>query len=296
MDMTQPRLKQRQGLEPTQVSGNSTNNGARPPKKQESNSWKGGWAMGYYVTRRLFSGQRRRQKEFRMVTWDECRASSPTKSYFRSPWKSYSIHKVKGPGSDAGSVSVSESGRGASSVIKEPIARLSAGIKATVFSTGYSVDSGNISESGSGSGLGISASKSKLKGRYRGSTDLSAPKHQQGEDKPSTGRASKEWNMSPNSPPSTTLTRDKYLSPIGDSVPRTDRGTRGQNTPATIRNRSPNSDVETECNNRPPPSATKPKGSPSPILLDTYFTLHDPTNGNTLIWNPLSVAIVKFAN
>ncbi|KAF9361371.1 hypothetical protein BGX26_003883 [Mortierella sp. AD094] len=137
--------------------------------------------------------------------------------------------------------------------LEEERHQLSAGIKATVFSAGYSTESGNISESGS------SPSKSKLKGRYRASTDFSTPKpaaydgqrkqqYNQGEDFSSTNRTSKEWTMTPSSPPPTTLHRDKYLSPGIDSVSRAGRDTHGQNSHATIRNRSPHSDVETECN------------------------------------------------
>ncbi|KAG0289437.1 hypothetical protein BGZ97_006465, partial [Linnemannia gamsii] len=144
--MEKGRLKHRQGLEPTQhqLQHQSTSRSITPSVEQRSGT------------------------------------SSPTKSYFRSPWKSYSqgIQKIRGPGSDTGSVSAaSESGRGgggASSVIKEPIARLSAGLKATVFSAGtsYESSSGYASESGSGPASGQFAggniggvSKAKSKSR-----------------------------------------------------------------------------------------------------------------------------------
>ncbi|KAF8986129.1 hypothetical protein BGZ46_009240 [Entomortierella lignicola] len=235
--MTQPRLKQRQGFEPTQVSGSSDNEG--------------------------------------------------------SPWKSYhGIQKAKGPGSDTGSISASESGRGASSVIKEPIARLSAGIKATVFSAGYSTEPSSFSESGSASGVGVSL-KSKLKARYRASADLSASKsvpsdgrkqyqkQQQpdlGDDPPLTGRTSKELSITPYSPPPTTLFRDRYLSPNGNPGPRAGKDTR--ETHAKMRDHSPHSDIETESDSRLPSFATNSSGGSSPILLNSYFTLHDSTNGS----------------
>ncbi|KAG0232559.1 hypothetical protein BGX31_005110 [Mortierella sp. GBA43] len=221
-------------------------------------------------------------------------ASSPTKSYFRSPWKGYyqGIPKVRGPGSDAGSVSASESGRGASSVIKEPIARLSAGIKATVFSAGNSLESGYTSETGSLSG--VNSSKSKTKARYRISADHSAPRRssvdgkrqqqQQLDDQLFSGRLSKEWSSAANTPPpSLSSTRDKFLLTVSDA----DEGGKdsrmsspGASTPT--RNQKPSSHMDMDNYARLPPFVLKSKEDSLPILLDTYFTLHDQVNDQVI--------------
>lgn len=219
-------------------------------------------------------------------------ASSPTKSYFKSPWKGYyqGIPKVRGPGSDAGSVSASESGRGAASVIKEPIARLSAGIKATVFSTGNPIESGYTSETGSASGANVSKSKSKA--RYRFSVDQSVPRpasvdgkrqqQQQPEEPPSAGRLSREWT-STTSTPSTSLTsaRDKFLSAINDSVLRGAKDSRVPSPNASTRNQKALPDINIEDISRLPPFVSKSREDSLPLLLDTYFTLHDQANGKS---------------
>ncbi|KAI1316017.1 hypothetical protein EDD11_010542 [Mortierella claussenii] len=229
-------------------------------------------------------------------------ASSPTKSYFRSPWKSshHGIQKVRGPGSDAGSVSASESGRGASSVIKEPIVRLSAGIKATMFSAGHSLESGYTSETGSGPGLGLLSSSSKSKSRYRASADFAVSKvssndgqrhqhqlqqTQQGEDPSSPGWFSKEWSSISSTPPpsKSTFHRERYLPHGNDHVARGPKSTRQHNNNVQVRpNRSAHSDTEVELDSRLPPFAVKSYRKASPVLLDTYFTFHDPTNDEVI--------------
>ncbi|KAI8604472.1 UV radiation resistance protein and autophagy-related subunit 14-domain-containing protein [Dissophora ornata] len=218
-------------------------------------------------------------------------ASSPTKSYFRSPWKSYyqGVQKAKGPGSDAGSITASESGR-ASSVIKEPIARLSAGIKATVFSIGHSVESDYTSESGSGSAAGTK--KSRVQSRV--STDLSIARpssndvrrqqqQQSGEEQFFSGRLSRESSSDPSTPPPPpTPNRDKYLSPSNDIVLRSVKDPRGYSAGTNLREQSSHSDTEIETDFRLPPFASKSKGNSLPILLDSYFTLHEPTNDEVI--------------
>ncbi|KAK3817229.1 MAG: UV radiation resistance protein and autophagy-related subunit 14-domain-containing protein [Benniella sp.] len=220
-------------------------------------------------------------------------ASSPTKSYFKSPWKGYyqGIPKVRGPGSDTGSVSASESGRGATSVIKEPIARLSAGIKATVFSAGNSLESGYTSETGSASGANVS--KSKPKARYRFSVDQSVPRpasvdgkrqqQQQLEEPPSSGRLSKEWT-STTTTPATSLTsaRDKFLLAINDSVLRGAKDNRVPSPSASTRNQRTLPDINTEDLSRLPPFVSKSRDESLPLLLDTYFTLHDQENDQVI--------------
>ncbi|KAF9980722.1 hypothetical protein BGZ65_004756, partial [Modicella reniformis] len=225
-------------------------------------------------------------------------ASSPTRSYFRSPWKGYSyyqgIPKVKGPGSDAGSVSASESGR-ASSVIKEPIARLSAGLKATVFSSGNSLESGYTSESGYITG---GASKSKSKARYRFSTDQSALKpssfdakrqqqqqqqQQQTEDLSSPGTLSKEWTLigstSPSgAPPPTLSAREKFLLSVNDAVLRGTKESRVPSPSALTWEKKALSDSDIENYSRLPAFVLTSREHSSPILLDTYFTLHEQIN------------------
>lgn len=225
--------------------------------------------------------------------------SSPTKSssYFRSPWKSYSqgVQKIRGPGSDTGSVSAaSESGRGggASSVIKEPIARLSAGLKATVFSAGTSFESssGYASESGSGSvsgqlaggnigGVSKAKSKSRVSADY--SNQLRQPlqaRYQQQQLRHSLeeGEYSRSFNDSL-SAPSLLTARDRQPSPIQDVTLRSSKDAREENcsTPSsTVMN------VDSDLNSRLPPFLLESKRKSGPILLNTYFTLHDPNNGN----------------
>ncbi|KAG9068828.1 hypothetical protein KI688_011114 [Linnemannia hyalina] len=231
--------------------------------------------------------------------------SSPTKSssYFRSPWKSYStgIQKIRGPGSDAGSVSAaSESGRtgGASSVIKEPIARLSAGLKATVFSAGTSYESlsGYASESGSGSvngqfgGAGNIGGVSKAKSNGRVSADFSnqqrqqhlqaryqqLPPHQQ--QQLEEGGYSRSFNDSL-SAPSLLTARDRRPSPIQDVTLRNAKDEREDNsssTPSTV------TDADSELNSRLPAFLSGSKRKSGPILLNTYFTLHDPNNDEVI--------------
>lgn len=226
--------------------------------------------------------------------------SSPTKSssYFRSPWKSYStgIQKIRGPGSDTGSVSAaSESGRtgGASSVIKEPIARLSAGLKATVFSAGtsYESSSGYASESGSGSVSGQAGNVggvSKAKSKSRFSADFSTQQRQQHlqpryqhlqpqqQQHLEDGEYSRSFNDSL-SVPSPLTARDRQPSPIQDVTLRNAKDAREDNnssTPSTM------TDADSELNSRLPAFLSGSKRKSGPILLNTYFTLHDPNNGN----------------
>ncbi|KAF9435993.1 hypothetical protein BGZ76_005078 [Entomortierella beljakovae] len=227
-------------------------------------------------------------------------ASSPTKSYFRSPWKSYQgIQRARGPGSDTGSVSASESGR-ASSVIKEPIARLSAGIKASVFSSGYIVDSGNISESGSGSGTGVAPSKTKSKDKYRLSVDKlgfrdsqkrsqqqKQLQHQnQHQSHLDQTQASIEWTMTPSSPPTAPI-REKSLQP-SESLSQIIQSNHGEDSHHITREKSPCSDLEVDRNSNLPSFVTRFKGKSPPILLDTYFTLHDQAN-DTIIYTSETV-------
>ncbi|KAF8934501.1 hypothetical protein BGZ58_005660 [Dissophora ornata] len=147
---------------------------------------------------------------------------------------------------DPGFRAIPSAGSGrASSVIKEPIARLSAGIKATVFSIGHSVESDYTSESGSGSAA-------------ESSSDPSTP------------------------PPPPTPNRDKYLSPSNDIVLRSVKDPRGYSAGTNLREQSSHSDTEIETDFRLPPFASKSKGNSLPILLDSYFTLHEPTNDEVI--------------
>ncbi|KAG0296699.1 hypothetical protein BGZ96_008744 [Linnemannia gamsii] len=226
--------------------------------------------------------------------------SSPTKSssYFRSPWKSYSqgVQKIRGPGSDTGSVSAaSESGRGgggASSVIKEPIARLSAGLKATVFSAGTSFESssGYASESGSGSvsghltggnigGVSKAKSKSRVSADYSNQQRQQQPlqaRHQQQQLRHSLeeGEYSRSFNDSL-SAPSLLTARDRQPSPIQDVTSRNSKDVREENSSTPS---STVTDVDSDLNSRLPPFLLESKRKSGPILLNTYFTLHDPNN------------------
>ncbi|KAG0214911.1 hypothetical protein BGX33_001699 [Mortierella sp. NVP41] len=214
--------------------------------------------------------------------------SSPTKSYFRSPWKSYQqgVQRIRGPGSDTGSVSAaSESGRGASSVIKEPIARLSAGLKATVFSAGTSYESGYTSESGSGSvsGQGIIGGVSKAKSKGRVSADYAILQRQQQTryqpQQMDEGDYSRSFNDSL-SALSPLTTRDTQPSPIQDvTLPRNSKNNNREDNSSTP---STTTDVDPELSRRLPAFLSGSKRKSVPILLNTYFTLHDPTNDKVI--------------
>ncbi|KAF9154827.1 hypothetical protein BG015_011849 [Linnemannia schmuckeri] len=231
--------------------------------------------------------------------------SSPTKSssYFRSPWKSYSqgVQKIRGPGSDTGSVSAaSESGRtgGASSAIKEPIARLSAGLKATVFSAGtsYESSSGYASESGSGSvsgqlggGAGNIGGALKAKSKGRVSADFSNQQRQrhlqtqtryqqQQQHQLEEGEYSRSFNDSFPAPSQLTA-RDPQPSPNQDITPRNSKDARedsNSSTPSTV------TDADSDLNNRLPAFLSGSKRKSGPILLNSYFTLHDPDNDEVI--------------
>ncbi|KAG0273495.1 hypothetical protein BGZ95_010694 [Linnemannia exigua] len=228
--------------------------------------------------------------------------SSPTKSYFRSPWKSYQQgvqrSSTRGPGSDTGSVSAaSESGRGggggASSVIKEPIARLSAGLKATVFSAGTSYESGYTSESGSGSvfssvnigGASKAKSKSRVSADYSNQRQHVARYQQQPQQQlEEGGEYSRSFNDSL-SAPSLLTSRDRQPSPIirditSSSSHNSKDGREDNNsTPSTV---TETDTVEAETNSRLPAFLAGSKRKSGPILLNTYFTLHDPNNDEVI--------------
>ncbi|KAF9132095.1 hypothetical protein BGW39_000814 [Mortierella sp. 14UC] len=225
--------------------------------------------------------------------------SSPTKSYFRSPWKSYQQgvqrSSTRGPGSDTGSVSAaSESGRtgagGASSIIKEPIARLSAGLKATVFSAGTSYESGYTSESGSGSAFsGNIGGVSKAKSKGRVSADFSNQRQQVAryqqqqtqQQQLEESEYSRSLNDSLSAPLSLKAARDRQPSPSqdGTTTPRNSKDNREDNnsTPSTVTDAA-----SVEANNRLPAFLAGSKRKADPILLNTYFTLHDPTNDEVI--------------
>ncbi|KAF9925558.1 hypothetical protein FBU30_004671 [Linnemannia zychae] len=217
--------------------------------------------------------------------------SSPTKNYFRTPWKSYQqgVQKIRGPGSDTGSVSaVSETGR-ASSVIKEPIARLSAGLKATVFSGGASYESGYNSESGLmsvtghyGHGL-LSGAISKSKSKSRVSADFSShqPRPLQGRHPPQLdeGEYLRPSNDSLLAPSPLSINDKKSSSTLDINTTNNPKDDREENnsTPSTA------TDIDNaELNNRLPPFLSGSKKKLGPILLNSYFTLHDPTNDEVI--------------
>jgi hypothetical protein len=190
----------------------------------------------------------------------------------------------------------SESGRGgggASSVIKEPIARLSAGLKATVFSAGtsYESSSGYASESGSGPASGQFAGGniggvSKAKSKSRVSADYSnqqrqqhlQARHQQKQSRHSLeeGEYSRSFKDSL-SAPSPLTARDRQPSPIQDLMSRNSKDIREENNSTPC---STVADVDSDLNSRLPPFLSGSKRKTGPILLNTYFTLHDPNNGN----------------
>ncbi|KAG0092046.1 hypothetical protein BGZ93_008518 [Podila epicladia] len=222
-------------------------------------------------------------------------ASSPTRSYFRSPWKSYQgIQKVRGPGSETGSTSASDSGR--TSMIREPIARLSAGLKATVFSV--TSESGYVSESGTASGSG-SGDLFRIRSRPRTSNEfaVSSPakdrlERQFTEERSGLGPGSGSWNQKesaingrlgysasvPSTPPPT---RDRYLSPnTTNSTKDHSEVTRlakeiGQQI--SIQDDDSRSASEMD-ESQLPQFINKERAASKPILLDSYFTLHEPTN------------------
>lgn len=195
---------------------------------------------------------------------------------------------------------MSESGRtgGATSVLKEPIARLSAGLKATVFSAGtsYESSSGYASESGSGSvsghfgGTGNVGGVPKAKSKSRVSADFShqqrqqhlqaryqhLPPHQQ--QQLDEGEYSRSFNDSLSAPPPLT-SRDRQPSPIQDITLRVTKDARedsSSSTPSTV------TDANSELNSRLPAFLSGSKRKSGPILLNTYFTLHDPNNDEVI--------------
>ncbi|KAF9328331.1 hypothetical protein BG006_008465 [Podila minutissima] len=206
-------------------------------------------------------------------------ASSPTRSYFRSPWKSYQgIQKVKGPGSETGSTSASDSGR--TSMIREPIARLSAGLKASVFSA--TSESGYVSESGTASGLErhFTEERSGL-----GSGSKSGSWNQK--ESSLNGRLGNPASV-PSTPPPT---RDRYLSPntINSNkdpaeVTRLAKEIDQQISIQDDDSRSASDMDESQL----PQFINKERAASKPILLDSYFTLHEPTN-DTVIYTSETV-------
>ncbi|KAK3847189.1 MAG: UV radiation resistance protein and autophagy-related subunit 14-domain-containing protein [Linnemannia gamsii] len=328
--MEKGRLKHRQGLEPTQrrvrhiqtiqarnltFSPNANRrtlaSALLHPTPQyslgnNSNYNTTGSNYNYNTTGSTYSyNQLQHQQTSRSITPSvELRSgtSSPTKSYFRSPWKSYQQgiqrSSTRGPGSDTGSVSAaSESGRGsgggASSVIKEPIARLSAGLKATVFSAG-SYESGYTSESGSGSAFssGNIGGAFKAKSKSRVSADFSNQRQQvtryqqqqQQQQLEEGSEYSRSYNDSLSAPPAM-IGRDRQPSPIirdiTSSSSRNSKDEREDNnsTPSTV---TETDAVETEASSRLPAFLAGSKKKSGPILLNTYFTLHDPNNDEVI--------------
>ncbi|KAF9573631.1 hypothetical protein EC968_008268 [Mortierella alpina] len=218
-------------------------------------------------------------------------ASSPTRGYFRSPWKGYQygIPKVRGPGSDTGSTSaVSESGRGPTSVIREPIARLSAGLKATVFSGGTSAESGYTSESGSTYGKGAnsalgttpSTSKSRLRNSMEVLSRSSVSNRQKlPQEELPIGRHSLDASSSvPSTPPPSVPARDRYFSPGEEVEPRFAKEVTEEITGGGL----PTSGLDSERDSRMPPFVTKARSLSKPVLLDTYFTFHSPNNDDVI--------------
>ncbi|KAG0347943.1 hypothetical protein BG004_006506 [Podila humilis] len=229
-------------------------------------------------------------------------ASSPTKGYFRSPWKNYpGIQKVRGPGSDTGSTSASESGR-TSSLIREPIARLSAGLKASVFNV--TSETGYTSESGSGFGSDITTTRT----RPRTSNDFSGGVPTRDRLDVLVGGSGSSWSVRepipsvrlghsvsvPSTPPSS-LARDKLLSPsnITNSIPSKDSVEapllRNEIKKGLSRRNAENHSALNVDDSRLPSFVNKGIGASTPILLDSYFTLHDPTN-DAVIYTSETVA------
>ncbi|KAF9952576.1 hypothetical protein BGZ72_006113 [Mortierella alpina] len=312
MDMSQARQKQRHGLEPTQrrvrhikciLARNLTfaqNANQRTlasallhhPAPQYSQGNTGYFNLASSSTNSNSYRPLPHHQHTRSATPSldlPSSASSPTRGYFRSPWKGYQygIPKVRGPGSDTGSTSaVSESGRGATSVIREPIARLSAGLKATVFSSGASAESGYTSESGSMSGKGAisalgttpSTSKSRLRNSMEVLSRTSVSNRQKLPQEEPSGRHSLDASSSlPSTPPPSLPARDKYISPGEEAVPRF-----AKDMAEEITGGPPTFGTDTERDRRMPPFVTKAQTQSKPVLLDTYFTFHSPINDDVI--------------
>ncbi|KAF9939788.1 hypothetical protein BGZ67_008896 [Mortierella alpina] len=315
MDMSQARQKQRHGLEPTQrrarhikcilarnltFAQNANQRTLASALLHHPSSQYSQGNTGYYNLAN--SSTTSNSNSFRPLPHHQhtrsatpsldlpSSASSPTRSYFRSPWKGYQygIPKVRGPGSDTGSTSaVSESGRGASSVIREPIARLSAGLKATVFSGGTSAESGYTSESGSTSGKGatsaIGTTPSTSKSRLRNSMEVlsrSSVSNRQKlpQEELSIGRHSRDTSSSvPSTPPPSLPARDKYFSPGEDIVLRF-----AKDLTEEITGGLPTFGSDSDKDSRMPPFVTKARSQSKPVLLDTYFTFHSPSNDDVI--------------
>ncbi|KAF8927761.1 hypothetical protein BGZ52_004139, partial [Haplosporangium bisporale] len=223
-------------------------------------------------------------------------ASSPTKSYFRSPWKSYQgIQKVRGPGSETGSTTASDSGR--TSMIREPIARLSAGLKASVFSVAS--ESGYVSESGTASGSG-NGDLARIRSRPRTSNDftVSSPAKDRLErhfSEERSGPGSGSWNQKesslngrlgysasvPSTPPPLSA-RDRYLSPNTNTnnnkdPPEVTRLAKEIGQQFSIQDDDSRSASDVD-ESRLPQFINKERAASKPILLDSHFTLHEPIN------------------
>ncbi|KAF9965032.1 hypothetical protein BGZ70_005524 [Mortierella alpina] len=314
MDMSQARQKQRHGLEPTQrrvrhikciLARNLTfaqNANQRTLTSALLHQPSSQYSQGNTVYYNLAQSSTNSSNSYRPLPHHQhtrsatpsldlpSSASSPTRGYFRSPWKGYQygIPKVRGPGSDTGSTSaVSESGRGATSVIREPIARLSAGLKATVFSGGTSAESGYTSESGSTSGKGASSvlgtTPSTSKSRLRNSMEVLSrnsvsDRQKLPQEELSTGRHSLDTSSSvPSTPPPSLPARDKYFSPGEEAVPRFAKG-----MTEDISDDTPTVGPDSEKDSRMPPFVTKARSQSKPVLLDTYFTFHNPSNDDVI--------------
>ncbi|KAF9394681.1 hypothetical protein CPC16_010596 [Podila verticillata] len=227
-------------------------------------------------------------------------ASSPTKSYFRSPWKSYQgIQKVRGPGSETGSTTASDSGR--TSMIREPIARLSAGLKASVFSVAS--ESGYVSESGTASGSG-NGDLARIRSRPRTSNDftVSSPAKDRLErhfSEERSGPGSGSWNQKesslngrlgysasvPSTPPPLSA-RDRYLSPNTNTnnnkdPPEVTRLAKEIGQQFSIQDDDSRSASDVD-ESRLPQFINKERAASKPILLDSHFTLHEPINDSVI--------------
>ncbi|KAF9297827.1 hypothetical protein BGZ74_009625 [Mortierella antarctica] len=191
-------------------------------------------------------------------------------------------------------------------MIREPIARLSAGLKASVFSA--TSESGYVSESGTASGSG-SGDLFRIRSRPRTSNDfaVSSPAKDRlerhfTEERSRLGSGSGSWNQKesslngrlgysasvPSTPPPT---RDRYLSPntINSNndpaeVTRLAKETGQQISIQDDDSRSTSDMDESQL----PQFINKERAVSKPILLDSYFTLHEPTN-DTVIYTSETV-------
>ncbi|KAG0057071.1 hypothetical protein BGZ83_001920 [Gryganskiella cystojenkinii] len=320
MDPVQPRQKQRHGLEPTQrrvrhiqciLARNLTftqnsnqrtltsvlqqhqHSGLKHTNNNSSLHYAGSTNSGTNMTHQ--SSNRYNARSITPSIELPSGASSPTRAgYFRSPWNNYpySLQKTKGPGSDTGSVSASDSGRGMSASIKEPIVRLSAGLKATVLHKSNTVESGYTSDSGSGTGSALGRKNTTMavfspsaKKGFRHSRDLKTPEPNSIDATSlSSSVASSHGTAVPATSPSQMSIQDRLLSPDNnnDSTPRNSTEIQLGDV---IPDHKFSQDDEEEISGDLPPFVYNNSNKNTinkPLLLDTYFTLHDSLNDNVI--------------